>query len=61
MMHVEPGWEKFLKWRDCVVMPKNSALAAIMGKTSEWKTVYADDVAVVFVPSIPREDSDQAP
>jgi len=62
MMNVEPGWEKFLKWHDdCVVMPKRSPLAAIMGKTSDWKTVYADDVAVVFVPSKQREDSDRAP
>lgn len=61
MMHVEPGWEKFLKWRDeCVVMPKSSALAAIMGKMPRWKTVYVDDVAVVFVPTEP-EDSDRAP
>jgi len=62
MMHVEPGWDKFLKWHDdCVVMPKGSALAAIMGKTSDWRTVYADDVAIVFVPSRQREDSDRAP
>lgn len=61
MMHVEPGWEKFLKWHDdCVVMPQNSALAAIMGKMSRWKTVYTDDVAVVFVPTEP-ENSDRAP
>jgi len=62
MMHVEPQWETFLKWHDdCVVMPRNSALAAIMGKTSDWRTVYADDVAVVFVPTRQREDSDRAP
>ena len=62
MMNVEPGWEKFLKWHDdCVVMPKRSPLAAIMGKTSDWKTVYADDVAIVFVPTRQREDSDRAP
>jgi len=61
-MHVEPGWEKFLKWHDdCVVMPKSSALAAVMGKMAEWKSVYADNVAAVFVPAKEREDSDRAP
>jgi len=62
MMHVEPGWEKFLNWNDdCVVMPRRSPLAAVMGKMSEWKAVYADDVTVVFVLAVPREDSDRAP
>ena len=62
MMHVAPGWERFLKWHDdCVVMPKDSPLAAIMGGRAEWKTVYADDVAVVFVSTRSREDSDRVP
>ena len=58
MMHVEPGWEQFLKDHDsCVVMPRRSALAAIMSKTPAWKIVYSDDVAVVFVRANPQEDS----
>lgn len=61
VMHVEPGWENFLKAHgDCIVLPKKSALAAILGKTAEWRTVYSDDVAVVFVPAQQREDSDRA-
>ncbi len=62
MMHVEPGWQEFLKWHGgFVVMPKRSPLATIMGRMSEWKTLYADDVAVVFESTAPKGDSDRAP
>ena len=62
MIHVEPGWEQFLKGRAaCIVLPKNSALAAILARTPEWKKVYSEDLAVVFVPTNQPEDSDGAP
>ena len=52
MMHVEPGWEQFPNGRAaCIVLPRNSALAAILNRTPEWRTVYNDDLAVVFVPT----------
>lgn len=52
MIHVEPGWENFLLLhRDCVLLPRKSALAAILAKTAEWQSVYSDDVAIVFLPS----------
>ena len=61
MMHVEPGWENFLRSHgDWILLPRRSALAAILGKTAEWQTVYSDDVAIVFVPAEPRTDSNRA-
>ncbi len=51
MMHVEPGWATFLREHgvDCVVVPKDSALATILAETGGWKAMYEDDVAVTFV------------
>jgi hypothetical protein len=61
MMHVEPGWENFLRSHgDWVLLPRRSALAAILGKTAEWQTVYSDDVAIVFVAAEQRTDSNRA-
>jgi len=52
MIHVEPGWENFVSLHgDCILLPRKSALAAILGRTVEWQSIYSDDVAIVFVPS----------
>ena len=50
MIHVEPGWQDFLREHPSqwIVMPKNSALASILGVSAGWRTVYSDEVAVVF-------------
>jgi hypothetical protein len=50
MVHVEPGWEDFLREHDiqCVLMPRGSALGNILAETNGWKGIYADDVAIVF-------------
>jgi hypothetical protein len=50
MVHVEPGWEDFLQQNQarCVVVPKGSALANILGETAGWRPIYSDDVAVAF-------------
>jgi hypothetical protein len=50
MVHVEPGWEDFLQQYQvhCVVVPKDSALANILGETANWRTIYSDNVAVAF-------------
>jgi hypothetical protein len=50
MVHVEPGWEDFLRQHpaQCVLVPKDSALANILGETAGWRAIYSDDVAVVF-------------
>jgi hypothetical protein len=61
MMHVEPGWDGFfLRWRTCLVLPRNAALSAVLGKTPEWKPAYTDDVAIVFIRSQNEEDRDRA-
>ena len=59
-IHVEPGWEDFLKGRSCL-LPRKSALSAILSRTPEWKAVYSDDVAVVFTFGQIPPDSDKAP
>jgi hypothetical protein len=50
-LHVEPGWEDLFREHDsnCVVVPKNSALANILGETEDWEGMYADDAAVIFI------------
>jgi hypothetical protein len=60
MIHVEPGWEWFLRRASCIVLPKNSALAQILTRTPEWKSVYSDDLAIIFIPTQEPEDSDRA-
>jgi len=61
MMHVEPGWDEFLKWRgSCLVLPRSAGLAAVLSKTPEWKSVYFDDLAIVFVRSQNEADRDRA-
>jgi hypothetical protein len=49
--HVEPGWEDFLDQHPAqsLIVPKGSALANILAETESWKSIYHDDVAVVFV------------
>jgi hypothetical protein len=51
MVHVEPGWQDFLRQHQprCVLVPKVSALANILTETSGWMPIYTDDVAVAFV------------
>jgi hypothetical protein len=53
MVHVEPGWEDFLQQHPAsfLVVPKESALANILGETTSWQSIYADDLAVVFAGS----------
>ena len=55
MVHVEQGWKEFLDAHDaaCVLLPRDAALANILAETRGWKSIYADDVAIVFVRSIP--------
>jgi hypothetical protein len=51
MVHVEPGWEDFLRQHppQCVLVPKDSALANILAETAGWKLTYSDEVAAMFV------------
>jgi hypothetical protein len=56
MTRVEPGWEDFLQKHpaQCLLVPKNSALANILLETPGWKPIYTDDVAVAFVRTSPQ-------
>jgi len=53
MVHLEQGWEEFLQQTapECVLIPRNSALASILSKTTGWKVVYEDQVSMAFVKS----------
>jgi hypothetical protein len=50
MIHLEPGWEDFLREHDFgyLLLPKGSALANVLVESREWKTIYADDVAIAL-------------
>jgi hypothetical protein len=50
MVHVEPGWEKFLREHDVhyVLMPRESPLANILMLTTHWKTKDSDPATVLF-------------
>jgi hypothetical protein len=51
MAHGESGWEEFLRTHDtaCLLLPKETPLANILLEGRQWKTIYADDVAIAFV------------
>jgi hypothetical protein len=51
LIRAEPGWEEFLRDHPpgCVLLPKNAALTAVLVESPNWKQVYSDDTAVVFV------------
>ncbi len=50
MMRGERGWEGFLWTHDarCVLLPRDVALANILAASKEWRTIYADDVAIAL-------------
>ena len=49
--HLERGWEDFLEQQNpaCLLLPQHSPLANVIGKTAGWRSIYADEVAIVFV------------
>jgi hypothetical protein len=53
MVHVEPGWEDFLREHEssCLLLPKAGALTDRLAESRAWKAIYSDDVAVAFVRS----------
>lgn len=64
MVHVEPGWDEFLKIHqvDCLLLPRNAALATVISATPGWKPVYSDEVAILFMRTdLNHGDSDRAP
>jgi hypothetical protein len=50
MVHVEPGWDGFLREHDVhyVLMPRESALANMLMLTPQWTTKDADHATVLF-------------
>jgi len=52
MIRVEPGWDEFLGEHPagCVVLPREAALTTVLLGDRDWKAIYTDGVAVVFVP-----------
>ena len=50
MWRVEPGWENFLLDREirCVVLPRETALAAALLESQHWKVMHEDFTAIVF-------------
>ncbi len=56
LIHVEDGWESFLQQTNpgCLLLPRSSALANMMGKTVGWRSIYADKVSIVFVRDLPE-------
>jgi hypothetical protein len=64
MIHVEPDWDEFFKVHhvSCLLLPRNAALTTVISGTEGWKSVYSDDVAIVFRRTEQdREDTDRAP
>ena len=50
-LHGESGWQEFLQKHEaeCLVLPKNAALTNLLMQSHQWKQVFADGVATVFV------------
>jgi hypothetical protein len=53
-MRGERNWDEFLRQHTAawLVLPRNSALASILAQTKDWRSVYADETAIVFVPDV---------
>ncbi len=51
MVRPQPGWDDFLRDYNvsCVIMPKDTAITAMLNETPGWKSVYSDKQAVTFV------------
>jgi len=58
MMHGERGWEEFLRTHEtsCALLPRDAALASLLATTQGWRSIYSDDVAVVFVRDLTSGD-----
>ena len=49
-LHADQGWNEFLREHpaDYIILPRKSAMATVLMELRGWKTIYGDDVAVVF-------------
>jgi len=59
MMHGERGWDEFPRAHDAsyALLPTDAALASLLATTQGWKSVYLDDVAVVFSHDLTNPDA----
>lgn len=50
-IHAESGWQEFVEAQGvgCILLPRNAAIATVMEASRDWRTVYADSQAVMFV------------
>lgn len=53
---IEPGWEDIIKKYDIkwIIYNANSALSMFLMERDDWKLIYADKVANIFVRNIPE-------
>jgi hypothetical protein len=53
MVKVERGWQEFLEQHpaSCLILPRDAALANVLFESTNWKAIYQDEVAAVFVPN----------
>jgi len=64
MVHVEPDWDEFFKIHQVgyLLLPRRAALTTVIRETPGWKSLYSDDVAIVFMRTdLNQEDADRAP
>jgi hypothetical protein len=53
---IKPGWDEVLKKYDVkwIIFDANSALSLFLMERDDWKLIYADNVANIFVKDIPE-------
>ena len=53
MFRAQPGWDDFLRDHNitCVLMPRNAAISAMLSQAPGWKSIYSDNLAIMFVRS----------
>lgn len=62
MMRAESGWQDFLRQRQaaCLLFPRDAAITSVLLESADWKAVYEDEVAVIFVraskPEVPSSE-----
>lgn len=59
MMHGERGWDEFLRVHDAalVLLPRDGALASLLAQSKEWKSIYSDDLAILFCRDLTNQDA----
>ena len=57
--NVQPAWEKIIEKYDIewIIFDANSALSMLLMQRSDWRLIYADKVANIFVKNIPENQS----